>query len=179
MHPPRKTSLLLHRPDLSDLAAIPALPNGYELRAFAGEGDLAPLSITLSEAFGDPWPAERVRTELTEAPDVKAVYVVAWQGEPVATASSRYLPDCFPRSGYVHWVGTRPLHARKGLSAALMARVLQDFVERGYEDAVLETEDFRLSALRLYLKLGFLPVYEVRGEDHRERWAAIFRALLG
>ncbi|MER3426298.1 MAG: hypothetical protein C4299_03930 [Thermoleophilia bacterium] len=178
MDSPRKTSLLLHRPHLHDLPAIPPLPGGYVLRSFTGADDLADLSTTLSEAFNDPWPPERVRTELTEAPDVKAVYVVAWQGKPVATASSRYLPERFPHSGYVHWVGTHPLHARKGLSAALMAQVLQDFVERGYKDAVLETEDFRLPALRLYLKTGFLPVYEVRGEDHRKRWSAIFKALL-
>lgn len=97
----------------------------------------------------------------------------------MATASSRWLPHLYPGSGYVHWVGTHPDHTRRGLAMALMARLLQDFRERGYRDAVLETDDFRIPALKTYLRCGFLPVYIVKGEDHRSRWAAIFQTIFG
>ena len=43
---------------------------------------------------------------------------------------------------------------------------------------MLQTDDFRLPAIRMYLKLGFTPVYEVEGEDHRARWSAVFERLL-
>ena len=168
----------MRRPHLRDAPAVPPPPPGYELRTFGGETDLEPLAATLTAAFGEPWGVEAVRRVLTESPDVRAVYVAAHGGRPVATASSRYLPERFGGSGIVHWVGTHPEHAGRGLGLALVARVLDDFAERGYPDAVLQTDDFRLPAIRMYLKLGFTPVYEVEGEDHRARWSAVFERLL-
>jgi mycothiol synthase len=106
-----------------------------------------------------------------------AVYVATWHDRPVATASSRWLPHLFPGAGYVHWVGTHPDHARRGLGTALMIRLLQDFRDRGYRDAVLQTDDVRVPALKTYLRCGFLPVYDVNEEDHHTRWAAIFQAI--
>ncbi len=171
--------LLMLRPHLLDLPANNPLPPGYELRLF-GPADLQRLTETLSSAFEGGWDDTRVRTALTEAPDVQAVYVVAWQGYPVATASSRLIgrwSDRFPNAGYVHWVGTRKDHTGKGLGSVLVARVLEDFIARGYQAAVLETDDERLPALKVYLKSGFVPVYDVDGEDHRDRWSAIFQHL--
>ncbi|MDQ4100031.1 MAG: GNAT family N-acetyltransferase [Chloroflexota bacterium] len=132
------------------------------------------MAHVLAAAFASEWTVQRVREELTQAPDVLAVYVATWRHQPVATASSRWLPHLYPGSGYVHWVGTHPDHERRGLGLALMSRLLQDFRERDYRDAVLETDDFRLPAIKTYLRCGFLPVYDVSGEDHRNRWAAIF-----
>ena len=173
------TSIVMRRPHLRDLPRVAPLPEGYALRLARGDEDLAPLAATLSAAFADPWDADRVRAKLTATPDVQAVYMVTWRGLPVATASSRWLPDRFPDAGYVHWVGTHPDHSRRGLAAALLARLLRDFAERGRASAVLETHDFRAAALRAYLKFGFTPEYDVAGEDHRPRWSAIFQTLFG
>jgi mycothiol synthase len=169
--------IVMRRPHLRDLPAPAPLAEGYRLRAFAGAADLAPLAEALTSAFGFTWSEERVRVKLTEAADVRAVYVVDWRGRPVATASSRSLPELYPGAGYVHWVGTHQEHSRKGLSAALMGRVLRDFAARGDRDALLETDDMRLPAIRLYLKFGFVPVYQAHGEDHTERWSAILQGL--
>ncbi len=168
--------ILMHRPHLLNVPESSPLPDGYVLRLFNGD-DLEYLASTLSAAFDEPWSRERVQTSLTETPDVKAVYVITWHGQPVATASSRWLPDRFPQSGYVHWVATHPQHVRKGLASALLAHLLHDFRDRGYTDAVLETDDFRIPAIRSYLKFGFLPVYTVGEEDHRYRWSSIFQTL--
>jgi mycothiol synthase len=58
-----------------------------------------------------------------------------------------------------------------------MSRILEDFRDRGYRDAVLETDDFRLPAIKVYLRFGFVPVYEVKGEDQRARWSALFQKI--
>ncbi len=173
------TQLLMRRPDLLDIPDAAPLQEGYVLRLADGAEDVRPLASTLSAAFGEPWDEVRVRSSLTETPDIRAVYVVARDGRPVATASSRLVPERFPGSGYVHWVGTHPEHAGKGLASALVARVLWDFAERGCEDAVLETDDFRLPAVRTYLKFGFLPVYGVSGEDHGQRWSQVLQRVFG
>lgn len=172
-----KTHIIMRRPHLLDLPKVAPLPKGYMLRTFQSPDDLAPLAATLSAAFGVPWDIDRIRNKLTEAPDVKAIYVVAWQGGPVATASSRFLPDRFPGAGVVHWVGTHPDHIRRGLSSVLMTRLFQDFLEREYTEAVLETDDFRIPAIQLYLKFGFTPVCDAHGENHRDRWSVIFQTL--
>ena len=165
------------RPHLADLPTVQPLPDGYLLRLCQDEDDWAALAATLAAAFEDPWDLARVRSELTGASDVNAIYIVSWQGKPIATASSRNFLDRFPGSGYVHWMGTHPSHMRKGMAAALLARLLQDFVERGYRNAILETDDFRIAAIKSYLKFGFIPVYDVMGEDHRRRWSHIFQRL--
>ena len=123
--------IVMRRPNLHGLMDQAELPAGYRLRPFAGPADLVPLANTLTSAFGFEWSEERVRVKLTEAADVKAVYVVDWRGQPVATASSRSLPDLFPGSGYVHWVGTHRDHARR-------AGALSASAHRGAEESLAE-----------------------------------------
>ena len=171
--------LVMRRPHLRDLAPVPPMPAGYVLRPYAGEADLAGLAETLAAAFAEAWPEERVRRSLTEAADVDAVFVVAVEGRPVATASSNHRPGQFPGAGVVHWVGTHPAHRGRGLGSALVARVLQHFAALGDGHAALETDDERLPAIRSYLRHGFLPVYDPNGEDHRDRWSAVVRAAFG
>lgn len=171
--------LIMHRPNLDNLPAAPTLPDGYALRLYDDADDMPSLAATLTDAFGEFWDDARVARQLTAAPDVLAVYVVAHGGRVVGTTSSRYLPARFPATGYVHWVGVASEHSRRGLGLALMARVLRDFHERGYQAAVLETDDFRIPAIRTYLKCGFLPVYDVAGEDHRARWSRVLAAAMG
>lgn len=176
----RPTQLQMYRPHVRDEPRIRPLPPGYEVRVARGTADEEALARVMTAAFPeDPsWTVERVRAGLTEAADVLAVYVVTWEGVPVATASSRHDPKLWPETGYVHWVGGLPEHGGKGLGSALMLQLLQDFRDRGYRNAVLETDDFRVPAIKMYLRHGYLPVYEPRGEDHRERWSALMQAVL-
>lgn len=156
--------LLMRRPHLRDLPIVRPLPAGYQLREYIGPDDLPSLNTTLQAAFSEPWDEARARRELLDVPGVKAIYVIEHEGAVVGTTSSKIVTDA---------------HLRRGLAAALMQRILQDFIERGHRDAVLETDDHRIPAISAYLRFGFLPVYDVRGEDHRERWSAIFQALFG
>jgi ribosomal protein S18 acetylase RimI-like enzyme len=171
-------SIFLRRPHLRDLPAVPPLPAGYDLRE-AVEVDVPGLSAALSAAFTEiTWGEEEVRQRLIAAPDVRAVYVVTWQGEIVATASSRYVPEQYGETGIVHWVGTHPEHARRGLGAALVTCVLVDFILRGYPEAMLETQDYRHDAIRLYLRFGFIPTYDYGEGDQCAIWSGLFQQLL-
>jgi mycothiol synthase len=171
-------SIFMLRPHLRDLPDVPPLPAAYELREATGEADVPALAAALSAAFSErPWSADDVRRRLTAAPDVRAVYAITWQGEIVATASSRYLPEQFGETGIIHWVGTHPEHARLGLGAALVTGVLVDFILRGYPAAMLETQDYRLDAIRLYLRFGFTPAYDIGDGDQRAIWSALLQRL--
>jgi len=162
--------LLMRRPWLDDLPPLAPLPDGACLRLYELR-DLTALVTLLTRAFVTPWSESGVRRELTEAPDVAAVYVVALDDRVIATASAKLAPDTFPGAGYVHWVAADPEYQGKGLGALVTIRVLQHFRDTGFQEAVLETHNFRVQAQRSYLRLGFVPEYRDRAEQLR--WARV------
>lgn len=170
-----RTRLFMRRPWLDELPGEPPLPGGARLRA-ATPDDCDPLATLLTRAFGEPWDAERVQRDLAEAPDVEAIYVVACEDRLLATASARLLPDRYPGSGYVHWVAADPEAQGKGLGTLVTLRVLRHFRDAGLRDAVLETNDFRLPAVRSYLRLGFVP--DCADHDEQVRWARLLPRLV-
>ncbi len=163
--------LFMRRPNLNDLPALPPLAAGYTLRLFR-ESDLSALANVMAKAFeDDTWTPERFRNTLSEAPDVKEVHVIERSGVPVATASAQLLPDKYPGSGYVHYVAVAPEEQGKNLGYAVTLSVLHAFGRMGCKDAVLQTDDPRLAAIKIYQRLGFQP--EHTHETHMARWGAV------
>jgi mycothiol synthase len=163
----------MRRANLDDLPEY-TLPAGCVLRA-AEVGDEPGLAALLASAFESDWTPDRVRSGLTQAADVDTVFVIVCGSEVVATASSRLIPLAFPNEGYLHWVGVAPEARGKGLGRAVCVRALERFRELGCRGAVLETDDHRLPALRMYLGMGFVPAY--RHPSDAERWAAVMRGM--
>ncbi len=165
------SQLLMKRPSLHDLPAMPVLPDGMMLRLYE-DSDQISLASLLRLAFQDEgWTPNRVTDALVNADDVAAIYVIREGNQVIATASARLLPDSYPGSGYVHWVAASPSHRGKRLGYLVSLAVLHEFVRLGCRDAVLETDDDRLPALKTYLSLGFVPEY--RDASHADRWAVI------
>src|SRR5579871_1551471 len=163
--------LLMRRPNLENLPDAADLPAGYMLRD-GHEEDIPRLATVLGAAFlNTDWTSEEAHKSLIADASVKRIFVIECDGALVATASSRLLPNVYPDSGYVHWVGVDPAHQGRRLGYSVTLATLTDFAARGCRDAVLETDDFRIPAIKTYLKLGFTPVY--RDETHRERWDKI------
>ncbi len=165
--------LLMRRDTLTGLAVC-SVPHGCSVRR-AVQNDEAGIAGVLSRAFSADWDADRVRSSLTRARDVESVYVVQANEQVVGTASARVDPVSFPGEGYLHWVGVLPEWQRRGLGRAVCVRVLQRFAEMGLTGAVLETDDHRLDAVRLYLRLGFRPAN--RNDGDQQRWEQVLRAL--
>lgn len=166
----------MRRPNLDALPDVPELPAGYVLREYQ-EQDRDELAELLYRAFDDDaWTPQKVQDSLIDAPDVKKTFVIAFQGMPVATASARLLPEQYPGSGYVHWVAADPAHKGQRLGYIASLAVLHEFVRLGCKDAVLETDDFRLPAIKVYRSLGFEP--EHRHESHAGRWAEVISRIL-
>ena len=172
-----RTRLFMRRPWLDDLPGPAALPPGYTLRVY-GPDDLPALARLLTRAFEDLWDEERVRHVLIDAPDVEETYVIAHQDRLVATASARVMPDVYPGSGYLHWVGTDPDYQGKGLGTLASIRVLHHFRDVGLRDAVLETQTYRVRAVRAYLRLGFVPEYHYGDPGEQLRWARVLSQVV-
>ena len=158
----------MRRPTLDALPELPALPAGYALRSAAPE-DAAALAGLLQSAFPEEvWTLERVQSTLLQAPDVEETYLITNGTILIATASARIAPE-FPESGYLHWVAVAPDAQGEKLGYFISLAVLHDFARRGCRDAMLETDDHRLPAIKTYQNLGFVP--EPRHESHSARWA--------
>jgi ribosomal protein S18 acetylase RimI-like enzyme len=76
-----------------------------------------------------------------------------------------------PETGSLGWLVTDPAHSGRGLATTLVTAVMNRLNAEGYEDVYLSTEDERLTAIHIYLKLGWEPLlYSVGMED---RWRRI------
>ena len=161
-------------PVLDPLPTPAEMAAGYSLDTCGAE-DADELAGVLCEAFEDPtWTAARVGSALLQAPDVSTAYAVRCP-QIVATASTRYLPDRFPGSGYLHWVAVAPAFRGRRLGEAVSIAVLKECARLGRKDVWLETDDFRLAAIRTYLRLGFKPVCP--DAEMMKRWRNIFDIL--
>ena len=168
--------LLMRRHNLEGLPPMTELPAGYTLREYR-EGDEDPLANVLRAAFADEnWTPAQFRAKLVDAPDVTKTFVITEGARPVATTSVRLLPDRFPGSGYVHWVAVDPAFQGQRLGYILVLAALHEFARMGCKDAVLETDDNRLAAIKTYQNLGFQP--EHRDPPHMDRWAKVAADLL-
>ena len=166
----------MRRRHLNDLPSLPELPSGLILREYR-DGDLDYLAEVLREAFQDEkWTTEETRLRLIDAPEVKKTFVIEDSGRAVATTSARIDPERFPESGYVHWVAVKPEFQGRNLGYILTLAALHAFVAMGCKDAVLETDDHRLAAIKIYKSLGFEP--EHHNDIHIDRWAKVTADLL-
>jgi mycothiol synthase len=81
----------------------------------------------------------------------------------------------YPFWGELGWLAVDPAHSGKGLGMAVSAAVTARFIAAGYRRIHLFTEDFRLAALKTYLKLGYVPFLCSPGTE--DRWRIICQEL--
>ncbi|AZS17868.1 GNAT family N-acetyltransferase [Paenibacillus lutimineralis] len=166
------SKLVMRRDSLTDLPQL-KIPEGYSLRSFQPSDvteweNVIRISFAREIAFGDkigfqpPFQPEKILFLCHQ--DMIVATAVAWEKE-----------DSDPRCGYLHMVGALPGYSGQGLGYTIVLAALHRMREEGKRQAVLETDDFRLAAIRVYYKLGFLPVLLDR--DHRDRWAIISNQL--
>lgn len=150
---------------------------GDELSERATPDDAARIATLLSAAYDEEWDAARVLQELGPSEGVDASYVVREGDVVVAVASSRHLEQTFPGVGYLHYVAADSVTSGRGLGGVVTRAVLRHFLEEGLVSVVLETDDFRLPAIRTYLKIGFVPDY--RHEEDQARWSRVLPMVVG
>jgi mycothiol synthase len=163
--------LELVRPGLEDLPAL-TLPEGYTLRHYE-PGDEAAWGAIMMRAFSAYWDGERFRRLFLPhfgfTPE--RVLFVCWNGSPVGSASAFAWPGLSARRGYIHMVGVLEEHCGHGLGYWLAVASLLRLREQGFSSAMLQTESFRLPAIKHYLRLGFAPA--LVAEDQRQAWMRV------
>jgi mycothiol synthase len=178
----KRPSLRMLRPSLEGLPSIEAalqdLPEGYRLRTYRPGDEAAWAEIMNTGQMGE-WDVTRTNAELTGRPQFDPeglFFVIAGQDElPIGSACAWRLSPEETETGYLHMVCVLPEHRGRRLSYVLCLAVLDRFRQRGYQRALLDTHDWRLGAIKVYLQLGFQPLY--RDPLHPQQWQEVVRAL--
>jgi mycothiol synthase len=169
--------LELVRKDLEGLPEL-RLPDGYTLRHFR-PGDESAWGEIMTRAFSPFWNEDRFRRLFLPhfgfAPE--RVVFVCHQDRPVGSASAFQWPGLGRTRGYLHMVGVLEEHCGQGLGYWLTVACLSRFREAGFTSAMLQTESFRLPAIKHYLRLGFEPALVTEGQ--REVWRGVLARLEG
>ncbi len=151
-------------------------PGGYSVRTFQ-PGDEAAWCRLASECIGGEYAPESIRKTLLSQRwfDDQDLFFAHKDGVIVGTACAQRERVARERIGLVHMLAVDPTHRGIGLGRALLAATLRRLKEVGCETAALSTDDFRLSAIHLYLQFGFRP--KATHETHAGRWREVFGRL--
>src|ERR1700730_9664523 len=162
----------MRRKSLEDLPDW-ELPEGFALRPFR-VGDEAGWAKLMTGAIGD-WDAASTARLFLGDPGVRAdgIFFLATRDGYVATATDKRLPAS--DAGYLHMVAVATPYRGRRLGRCISLAALRHMRGRGCREAVLDTDDDRLPAIRTYLALGFVP--ENVEADHPDRWSTIVAQL--
>jgi len=164
--------LQMRRANLDQLPPL-AIPNGFTIRTYQNGDDILWEDLT----------ERTLGFRLDFAKDIKAspffkperIFFICHGSEPIATAIAWCLKDDPDTTGYVHMVGADARFKGNGLGYQVSLATLHQMALENKQSVVLNTDDFRLPAIAIYLRLGFEP--EMTHESHRPRWEEIYTKL--
>jgi len=152
------------------------VPGGYALRTYGAADRGAHVRLMRSAGFAD-WTEAALDGALERClPSGLFLIVQSADGPPVATAMALHNPcEHHPSGGELGWVAADPEHRGKGLGYCVCAAATARFLDAGYGDLYLRTDDFRLPAIKTYLNLGWVPF--LFAPNMQDRWRTVCRQL--
>ena len=97
-------------------------------------------------------------------------FIIECEGEPAATIA--VICDYEKKDGYIHMVACKEKFRGRGIGNYMNAVAVRTLISAGMETAYLTTDDFRIPAIKSYLKAGFYP--DIPDGEHKQRWDAVF-----
>ena len=158
--------------DRGGAVSMPEAPEGYRLRVFQEEDAAGHIRLMKAAGFAD-WREESLQAALARClPHGFFVIERLDSGALASTAMATHNPSAhFPYGGELGWVATDPAWRGMGLGRRVCAAALRRFLDSGYTNIYLRTDDERLAAVKVYLNLGFAPF--LFQHDMEERWRAV------
>ncbi len=172
-----------------DAAAVGRLPDiappdGYIARTYR-PGDAASWADTLQAGGFEEWEEAGVEEFMEIDERLEGSSVIEHEGRIVAATFASRVSNRLStvgvsgedpyEEGLIDYVVTHPEHRGKGLGRVTCTEVARFLVARGCKAVSLNTDDWRLPAIHIYLSMGMSPV--MTREDMPERWAAVYQKL--
>lgn len=152
-----------------------SLTSGYMCRSFQ-PGDAVHWEKIINDSFGGTHDFKQEMQD-DQAYKPERVKFICFQDSPVATASAWHLPANSEAVGTLHMVGILKANGGHGLGAQVCLAALGQMKIEGRQFATLTTDDFRVPAIKTYLRLGFMPM--LTHESHQKRWYDILPQIGG
>ena len=167
--------LIMERPHLDELPQL-QVPEPYRIRSYRPKDEVLWTKL-VGIAMNSSWTVEACRKNIIAAPgfDAGGMFFAVKGEEVVGTACAFHEEKNPPERGTVHMVCVHPDHRGAGLGYWLSLAVLHRLRERGFESVQLLTDDARLPAIHIYLKLGFRSL--LSHESFPARWEAVMKTL--
>ena len=124
------------------------------------------------------WTVEACRKNMIAAPgfDPEGLFFAVMDEKVVGTACAFHDEQNPPDRGTVHMVCVHPDHRGFGLGILALPRGLAPLARNAdFRSVQLLTDDVRLTAIHIYLKLGFRPL--MSHESYPARWEAVMETL--
>ena len=162
-----------------DFENLPRLqcPEGYHIRTYQ-KGDETHWAHIMDKTFVDLGrTSEDTYANVINQPnfDPNGFCFVIHKDIPIGTACGWNRCICGKHVGYIDMLAVLPQHTGHKLGKWLTVFLLHYFRAQHATSVLLDTDDFRLPAIKNYLNLGFVPTY-VR-KNHVQRWQNIFEKL--
>ena len=149
------------------------LPEGYSVRPYR-DGDWAGWcrcliggGLGVTEIDKTKFDAIMAADKTVELKNI--LFLTAPDGRAVGTLTCQYRDD--PGERNVHMFGVAEGYRGKGLSAPMLRYALRRMIAEGVRVFYLTTDDWRVPAIKTYLRCGFEPV--IIGGDAADRWRAL------
>ena len=153
----------------SALPPVADMPAGFQLRCFEDGDEPGWVDLLNANAELGEWTLERIAGIL--AGGLERQFFAATGGQLVACAGVHEALLDGVEYWEIGWVASHPQHRGQGLGAQVTAAALAHALSLPARPIVLRTDDFRLPAIKVYLKLGFTPFFD--HSSYPERWRLI------
>lgn len=171
--PPPRPQLEMVWGQALDAAPEVRVSEGYALRNFE-PGDRERYLALLAAAGMPPCPLDYWESHLLP----RGFFVIEHSASRalVATCMASHHPaPRHPYAGNLGWLAADPAHSGHNLGWSATAAVTARLLRGGYERLYLTTDDFRAAAIRIYLRMGWVPLLYT--DEVAERWRTVCDAL--
>jgi mycothiol synthase len=146
------------------------VPTGYLLRVFQPDLD-APAYLDLMHSAGFTGCDDAFLAKMLDLMLAGGFLVITQPGNREIVASAMAHRGSTPwcqTAGSLGWVAASAAHAGRSLGRAVCGAAVSRLIAAGYRCIYLLTDDWRLPAVKTYLRLGFVP--HLCAPDMHERW---------
>ena len=174
---PDKTEQLMMSRDSGKTGNI-QFPDGYYMRSYTDnktdgigwckcciEG-----SLGVEEISESVFENKMLKDTTVDAANI--FFLISPTGDIAGTVTYQYTNA--EDTGCIHMVAIEKSYRGKKLGVPLILYAVKKMIDDGKKKIILKTDDWRIPAIRTYLRAGFVPVVKAGDADMENRWKRIY-----
>jgi len=147
------------------------LSENYLLTEYSKELDQTLITLLSLGEFEGKWDKKRFNEFISPAQRQKGSKIILENNKAIAVTFASGAIFEKKEVGRLDFVVTHPEYRNQGLSTVVCIEVIKYLIKNNYKKIILQTDDWRVSALAVYFKLGFKPV--LINKESEIRWNKI------